>query len=90
LVSSTSPRILLLVPLTWISVTTVYRAWLNLHRNSILKMETKCFFETSVFILTKPHGITTHKNTNLIHTTHKTSHINLFIYIFYFFGFEVL
>jgi hypothetical protein len=76
LASCTSPSVWLLLTLTWISVTTVYTAWLNLHVISILKMETKCSFETSVFLLTKPYGITTHKNSILIHTTHKMSHIN--------------
>jgi hypothetical protein len=76
LASSTISRVWLLLPVKWISVTTIYTAWLNLHLTSILKMEAKCSFETSVSLLTKPHVIATHKTTILIHTTHKTSKIN--------------
>ena len=71
LASSTFPLVLLLLLLTWVSVTTVYAAWLNLHLTSILKTETKCSFETSVPLLTKPNRVTNHKTSILIHTTHK-------------------
>ena len=73
LASSTFPRVLLLLLVTWITVTTVYASWLNLRFTSIQKMKAKDSFETSVSLLTKLHSTTISKTSILIHNTHKTS-----------------